>query len=109
MAYAVMTTWKHKNPIDWDTMVPRILSTPEGTTVQWFAIDEHNQGSFATYASKEVYEDFKAKLEEWRKVQPVEQEIEKTKDEDRNEISHRWFKNRKAAERWCVERMSGVI
>ena len=32
--------------------------------------------------------------------------IEKTKDDDRTEISHRWFKNRKAAERWCVERMS---
>ena len=26
--------------------------------------------------------------------------IEKTEDEDRTEISHRWFKNRKAAERW---------
>ena len=33
--------------------------------------------------------------------------IEKTEDEDRTEISHRWFKNRKAAERWCVKRMSG--
>ena len=78
MKNAVMTTWKHKNPIDWDTMEPRILSTPEGTTVQWFAIDEHNQDSFATYASKEVYEDFKAKLEEWRKEQAVELDIEKT-------------------------------
>ncbi len=35
--------------------------------------------------------------------------IEKTEDEDRTEVSHRWFKNRKAAERWCVKRMSGVL
>jgi hypothetical protein len=35
--------------------------------------------------------------------------IEKTQDEDRTEVSHRWFKNRKAAERWCVKRMSGVL
>jgi len=33
--------------------------------------------------------------------------IEKTEDEDRTEISHRWFKNRETAERWCVKRMSG--
>ena len=78
MKYAVMTTWKHKNPIDWKSMKPRLDSTPEGTTVQWFAIDEYNHGSFATYASKEVYEDFKSKLEEWRKEQVVELEIEKT-------------------------------
>ena len=35
--------------------------------------------------------------------------IEKTEDEDRTEISHRWFKNRKAAERWCVKRMSDAL
>ena len=69
MKYAVMTTWKHNNPIDWDNMKPQIDSTPEGTTVQWFEIDDHNHGSFATYASKEVYEDFKAELDAYRKEQ----------------------------------------
>ena len=33
--------------------------------------------------------------------------IEKAEDEDRTEISHRWFKNRKTAEKWCLKRMSG--
>jgi hypothetical protein len=33
--------------------------------------------------------------------------IEKAEDEDRTEISHRWFKNRETAERWCVKRISG--
>ena len=78
MKYAVMTTWKHKNPIDWDNMKPQLDSTPEGTTVEWFAIDEHNHGSLATYASKEVCEDFKATLEEWRKDKVVELDMEKT-------------------------------
>ena len=32
--------------------------------------------------------------------------IEKTEDEDRTEISHRWFKNRETAERWCEERLA---
>ena len=48
------------------------------TTIQWFAIDEHNHGSFVTYPSQEVYEDFKATLEEWRKEQVVTLDIEKT-------------------------------
>ena len=46
--------------------------------MQWFAIDDHNHGSFATYASKEVYEDFKVKLEEWQKVQVETLDIENT-------------------------------
>ena len=47
MAYAVMTTWKHKNPIDWKEMASGVLSNvPKGTTVKWFAIDEYNHGSF---------------------------------------------------------------
>ena len=33
--------------------------------------------------------------------------IEKAEDEGRTEVSHRWFKNREATERWCVKRMSG--
>ena len=53
MAYAVMTTWKHKNPIDWKEMASEDFSKmPKGTTVQWFAIDEYNHGSFATYLHK---------------------------------------------------------
>ena len=44
-------------------MVPEIDKMPEGTTIQWFAIDEYNHGSFATYTSKEVYDDFKAELD----------------------------------------------
>ena len=44
MKYAVISTWKHTNPIDWDNVKPMVDATPEGTTVQWFAIDEHNHG-----------------------------------------------------------------
>jgi hypothetical protein len=50
MSYAVMTTWKHKNPIDWKEMASEVLSNvPKGTTVKWFAINEYNHGSFVTY------------------------------------------------------------
>ena len=50
MAYAVMTTWKHNNPIDWKEMASVDFSMmPKGTTVQWFAIDEYKHGSFATF------------------------------------------------------------
>ena len=74
-----MTTWKHTNAIDWDDAESSIGDDlPEGTTIQWFAIDEHNHGSFVTYPSQEVYEDFKATLEEWRKEQVVTLDIEKT-------------------------------
>ena len=49
MAYAVMTTWKHMNPIDWKEMASEVLSNvPKGTTLKWFAIDEYNHGSFVT-------------------------------------------------------------
>ena len=41
MGYAVMTTWKHKNTIDWKEMASEDFSMmPKGTTVQWFAIYE---------------------------------------------------------------------
>ena len=37
MKYAVMTTWKHANVIDWDDMEASIGDDlPEGTTIQWF-------------------------------------------------------------------------
>ena len=45
MKYAVMTTWKHTNAIDWDDAEASIGDDlPEGTTIQWFGIDEHNHG-----------------------------------------------------------------
>jgi hypothetical protein len=44
MKYAVMTTWKHTTPIDWDDMKATITGLPEGTRIQWFEIDEHNHG-----------------------------------------------------------------
>ena len=58
MKYAVMTTWQHKNPIDWDELKAAMCQSPEGTTVQWFEIDEYSRGSFVTYPSKEDFEVF---------------------------------------------------
>ena len=78
MKYAVMTTWKHTTPIDWDDMKATITGLPEGTRIQWFEIDEHNHGSFGTYASQEVYEDFKATIAAYRKEQIGSREIEMT-------------------------------
>lgn len=79
MGYAVMTTWKHKNPIDWKEMASEVLSNvPKGTTVKWFAIDEYNHGSFVTYTSKEVYDGFKAELDAKRKKDSAEKEVEMT-------------------------------
>ena len=79
MKYAVMTTWKHNNPIDWDGAESLIGDgMPDGSTVQWFAIDDHNHGSFCTYPSQEVYEDFKAKLDAYRKDQVGTLDIEMT-------------------------------
>ena len=59
-------------------MEAQIGSTPDGTTVQWDAIDEHNQGAFVTHASKEVYKDFKATFEKWRKEQVATLDLAKT-------------------------------
>ena len=79
MKYAVMTTWKHANAIDWYDMEASISDElPEGTTIQWFEIDEHNHGSFGTYASKEVYEDFKATIAAYRKEQIGSRQIAMT-------------------------------
>ena len=81
MGYAVMTTWKHKNPIDWKEMASEDFSMmPKGTTVQWFAIDEYNHGSFATYTSKEVYDGYKAELDAYREKVSSSRELEKTLD-----------------------------
>ena len=81
MAYAVMTTWKHNNPIDWKEMASVDFSKmPKGTTVQWFAIDEYNHDSFATFTSKEVYDGYKAELETYREKVSSSMELEKTFD-----------------------------
>ena len=80
MKYAVMTTWKHTNAIDWDGAEASIGldDLPAGTTIQWFAIDEHNHGSFGTYTSQEVYENFKAEIAAYRKEQTDSRQIEMT-------------------------------
>ena len=80
MAYAVMTAWKHKNPIDWKNMVREINKMPEGTTIQQFANDEYNHGSFATFTSKEVYDGYKAELDAYREKVSSSRELEKTLD-----------------------------
>jgi hypothetical protein len=81
MGYTVMTTWKHKNPIDWKEMDSSDLSMLfKGATVQWFAIDEYNHGSFATYTSKEGYDSYKAELDALRQNTSSSMEIEKTLD-----------------------------
>ena len=51
---------------------------PQGATVTWFEIDEHNHGSLATYPSQEVYESYKAQLDSWRKDISTEVEAEMT-------------------------------
>ena len=33
----------------------------------------------------------------------------KAEDEDRTEVSHRWFQNPEVAERWCLKRVSGEL
>ena len=49
-------------------------------TIQWFAIDEYKHGSFATYTSKEVYDDFKAELDSYREKVSSSLDLEKTFD-----------------------------
>ena len=80
MKYAVMTTWKHTNAIDWDGAEASIGldDLPEGTTIQWFAIDEHNHGSFVTFVSKEAYEQYIAKIDAYRKEKIGSRDTEMT-------------------------------
>ena len=53
---------------------------PKGTTVQWFAIDEYNHGSFVTFTRKEVYDGYKAELDAYRAKVSSSRELEKTLD-----------------------------
>ena len=76
-----MTTWKNKNPIDWKEIASSDLSMlPKGATVQQFAIDEYNHGSFATFTSKEGYDGYKAELDALRQNTFSSMEIVKTID-----------------------------
>ena len=78
MKYAVMTTRKHNNPINWNEMEASISDVLDGTRIQWFAINEHNHGSFVTFASNKVYEQHKAKIAVYRKEQIALRDTEMT-------------------------------
>ena len=71
MKYVVNTVWKHPNDIDWDRMKEGLeqLRDDEGAAeeVTWYEIDPTTHGSVAVYSSQEKYEQYKSKLEEYRK------------------------------------------
>ncbi len=71
MKYVVNTVWKHPNDIDWDRMKEGLeqLRDDEGAAeeVTWYEIDATTHGSVAVYNSQEKYEQYKSKLEEYRK------------------------------------------
>ena len=71
MKYVVNTVWKHPNDIDWDRMKEGLeqLRDDEGAAeeVTWYEIDATTHGSVAVYTSQEKYEQYKSKLEEYRK------------------------------------------
>ena len=71
MKYVVNTVWNHQNDIDWDRMKEGLeqLRDDEGAAeeVTWYEIDPTTHGSVAVYSSQEKYEQYKSKLEEYRK------------------------------------------
>ena len=71
MKYVVNTVWNHPNDIDWDRMKEGLnqLRDDEGAAeeVTWFEIDATTHGSVAVYSSQEKYEQYKSKLEVYRK------------------------------------------
>ena len=71
MIYVVNTVWNHPNDIDWDRMKEGLdqLRDDEGAAeeVTWYEIDSTTHGSVAVYSSQEKYEQYKSKLEEYRK------------------------------------------
>ena len=71
MKYVVNTVWNHPNDIDWDRMKEGLeqLRDDEGAAeeVTWYEIDPTTHGSVAVYSSQEKYEQYKSKLEEYRK------------------------------------------
>ena len=71
MKYVVNTVWNHPNDIDWGRMKEGLeqLRDDEGAAeeVTWYEIDATTHGSVAVYSSQEKYEQYKSKLEEYRK------------------------------------------
>ena len=71
MKYVVNTVWNHPNDINWDRMKEGLeqLRDDEGSAeeVTWFEINATTHGSVAVYSSQEKYEQYKSKLEEYRK------------------------------------------
>ena len=71
MKYVLNTVWKHPNDIDWNRMKEGLeqLRDDEGAAeeVTWYEIDATTHGSVAVYNSQEKYEQYKSKLEEYRK------------------------------------------
>ena len=71
MTYVVNTAWKHSNPIDWDWMqkaMDEAMSKADpNCSVQWFEIDEMTHGSFATFPSKEAFQNMRTTRENQRK------------------------------------------
>ena len=71
MKYVVNTVWNHPKHIDWDRMKEGLdqLRDDEGAAeeVTWYEIDATTHGSVAVYSSQEKYEQYKSKLEEYRK------------------------------------------
>ena len=71
MKYVVNTVWNHPNDIDWERMKEGLdqLRDDEGAAeeVTWYEIDATTHGSVAVYSSQEKYEQYKSKLEEYRK------------------------------------------
>ena len=55
MTFIVNTAWKHDSSIDWEKMqngFNEVMSkSVPGCSVQWFEIDEHTQGSVATFSN----------------------------------------------------------
>ena len=71
--YVSVTIWKWSEPLDWVKMQEEqavyMEDAPKGTTVRWFQIDEKTHGSVLTFASKEVYDNMKAEVDEHRSTQ----------------------------------------
>ena len=71
MKFVINTVWQHSNPIDWEKMqkmMDEALSKADSIcSVQWFEIDEMTHGSFATFPSKEAFQNMRATRENQRK------------------------------------------
>ena len=79
MKYAVMSTWRHKNPIDWNDMAQyakmAVGRGPVEGSVQWWAIDEYHHGSLSIFPCQEAFENFKEGRDQLRKESSNEKGI----------------------------------